>query len=76
VAEALGLALGEVASDGRMHRLRNWDSLAQVSIFLALEERTGLAIADDRFFKMLTSVQGIAEYLRLVQAERVSPDGS
>jgi citrate synthase len=67
VAEALGLALDNVSIEDRLHRLRNWDSLGQVSIALAIEEMLGIEIVDESTFISLTSVRGIANYLSLVR---------
>ena len=46
-----------------MYDIGIWDSLGQLSVILAIEEKMHVRITDEAAFQSLTSVPGIAAYL-------------
>ncbi len=56
------LATDAVSADSSMGNPRNWDSLSQLQVMLALESRLDAQIAAELFGE-LTSVRAILDYL-------------
>lgn len=67
---AAALSLGEDRIDARaaLSSVPAWDSLGQLGVILAIEAALGTRIDDDATFERLTSVTGIAAYLRAMGA--------
>jgi acyl carrier protein len=62
VASVLNLADGTVGADASMETLPQWDSLAQLNICLAVQERFGVAM-DMQAIASSTSVAALAALL-------------
>lgn len=52
----------EIAPDAAMGKTPGWDSIAQVDLILALEQRFGVQVAPD-LFGQLTSVPALVKFL-------------
>ena len=63
VAEALGISVDRIGPESKLYDDRAWDSLGQLSVILAIEERLDAQITDEATFESLTSILGIAGYL-------------
>jgi acyl carrier protein len=68
VANALSVSVDRIGSDTRIYDIPVWDSLGQLSVILAVEEKLHAQITDAAIFDSLTSIRGIAEYLRTAAA--------
>lgn len=62
VANALGVLPNRVADDMSPKTVANWDSLATVKLFVALEERFGLELSLDEMAE-LTNIGAIRRLL-------------
>ncbi|MFO0481208.1 MAG: acyl carrier protein [bacterium] len=62
IAAVLGIDEAEVADDAGPGRTRNWDSLKQMQIMLALEDEYGGRFGDQEMFER-TSLSSIVDAL-------------
>lgn len=60
---ATALKLPSVGDDASLGKLRGWDSLSQVTLMMALEQRLGVTVPPDLFAE-LTSVDAIMDFVR------------
>lgn len=67
VAEAIHADATAIGEDASIETLAGWDSIAHVTIMMAVEERTGGALPPDAVIGMI-SVQAIAAYLERMTA--------
>jgi acyl carrier protein len=69
VAKALALSVDRIGAETKMYDIGIWDSLGQLSVILAIEEKMHVRITDESAFQSLTSVPGIAAYLAKAAGE-------
>ena len=69
VAKALALSADRIGPQTKMYDIGNWDSLGQLSVVLAIEEKLHVRITDESIFQSLKSVPGIAAYLAKAAGE-------
>ena len=62
VAGATGIPLGEVDDSIGFGLHPLWDSVAQISIVMSIEEAFGITVPDESIAS-LTSISGIAEFV-------------
>lgn len=62
VAEATGIPIDQVTDDIGFGLHPQWDSVAQISVVMSLEEAFGIQISDDDI-ATLTTVPGILTFL-------------
>lgn len=62
VAETLNLPVGQVNGDTRQGSPSNWDSMAQLSIVLSLEQEFGVSLSPEQV-EAMTSVHAIVREL-------------
>lgn len=70
VAEALAVSLDRIGPEAKLHAAPGWDSLGQLSIILAIEERLNVQITDEATFETLTSIRGIAAHFTSARTAR------
>lgn len=70
VAEALAISVDRIGPETKLYDDRAWDSLGQLSVILAIEERLDAQITDEATFETLTSILGIAAYLASARTAR------
>jgi acyl carrier protein len=64
IADTLFMSLEEIGEDASQESVRNWDSLQQLNLVLALEQTFNLRLKPEEFAAM-TSVEKILEQLGL-----------
>lgn len=63
IADTLFLSMNEVGEDASQETLKNWDSLQQLNLVLALEQSFGVRFKPEEFVGM-TSVDKIIDQLK------------
>jgi acyl carrier protein len=64
IADTLFMSLEEIGEDASQESVRNWDSLQQLNLVLALEQTFNVRLKPEEFAAM-TSVEKILEQLGL-----------
>ena len=64
IADILFMSLEEIGEDASQDTLRNWDSLQQLNLVLALEQTFNVRFKPEEF-AVMTSVEKILEQLSL-----------
>ena len=64
IAETLFMSLEEIDDDASQDSVRNWDSLQQLNLVLALEQTFNVRFKPEEF-AVMTSVKKVLEQLRL-----------
>ena len=67
IADTLFLSIDEVGEDASQDTLKNWDSLQQMNIVLALEQSFGVRFKPEEF-TLMTSIEKILQHLQAKQA--------
>ena len=67
IADTLFMSLEEIGEDASQESVRNWDSLQQLNLVLALEQTFNVRFKPEEFAAM-TSVEKILEQLGLKEA--------
>jgi acyl carrier protein len=70
VAKALAISIDRIGPEAKLYDVAAWDSLGQLSVILAIEERLDAQITDEATFETLTSIVGIAAYLASARTAR------
>lgn len=63
LASVLGLPAGKIRDDASVETLEEWDSLKQINLIMALEDKFGVQFGDDDLVRM-TSLDQIAQTLQ------------
>jgi len=64
IADILFMSLEEISPDASQDSVRNWDSLQQLNLVLALEQTFNVRFKPEEF-NVMTSVEKIIEQLNL-----------
>jgi len=67
IADTLFISIDEVGEDASQDTLKNWDSLQQMNIVLALEQSFGVRFKPEEFSAM-SNVEKILQHLQAKQA--------
>lgn len=67
IAGCVNQSVADVADDARIGTLEGWDSIAHISIVLAIEERLGRTLTSDEIIAV-TGVASVADILKQADA--------
>jgi len=69
LASVIGVKMSEIGDDASVSTLEAWDSIKQIKLIMALEDRFGLMFDDDEISELI-SLDCIAQALERRQAAR------